>query len=74
MEAIEMAVFTTGWKMWWFMPEELKCLCGQNQAELGFGKQEPKEPTRCRTCAHAIFMKLEDENRLIGIKALSTLP
>lgn len=78
MESMEVAEFTTKWKMWWFLdgsPKDDKCLNCETVAELGFGHaSEPTRPTRCRSCAKAIFQTLGDSNKSIGLKALADLP
>ena len=75
MEALEIVEFPTKWKMFWFVPEELKCnICDKGLAEVAFGRTDPAYPTRCRTCAKDLVQGLSESNKAIGLKGLAELP
>jgi hypothetical protein len=77
MEMMEVAVFPSGCKMFWGVPEkgDQDCfICRKAQAEFSFRYDGASiYATRCRVCVKIFFEKLPDAMKEIGLRALEAL-
>jgi hypothetical protein len=73
MEMLELGSFTSGWKIFWCPPDELKCYICDQLASFGFGVNVPTQPTRCEICVKKLASRLSEENDLMINLALDSL-